>query len=175
MFFHRGGYGERLCYLIVFFCYLIALFFCFAPFLVLLPGGKELTGFSFFVDKSGGDFLGPAILGVIYGGFVLLFSGLGFFLYGSDSGDKMYWPLTVTFGLGFLSFIIVFNYYLISAACNPESLQVGYGAIVFDVLILIPWIPFFLLHHRYFSNRTSEPIFGTGLDEKPQNKSDKKD
>lgn len=172
----KAGYGEKVCYLIVFLSYLVGLFLGFGPFLTLTDSTASyvLDGFSFFEKNVAGNFVGVACLGVIYVLLTLLLSGFAYFIPGGKRGDSFFWPLTVVFALGTLAFTIIFNYYLFSygfgSLSDGVTASVGACAILFDLILLLPWIPFFILRQRTFGSYSTQPAFGTGLDENPDGK-----
>ncbi len=151
---------------------LIALFLGFGPFVKIvdpqLEGGSTiLSGFAFAHRNVLGDFVVMFSVGVVYIAVVILLAAVQLFL-PVRWGQPLFWVLAVWGILGLLTYGAVFNYYLFSFLLGSFSqgvhIYIGSCGIIYDLLIVLIWIPFFVLHHL-FSGGTTGPAFGTFLDE----------
>ena len=87
----------------------------------------------------------------------------------AGKGDRLYWLLLVLGGLMLLAYGVAYNYYLFSFALGEfskgVSFRIGWAGILYDCLMYLSWIPFIILRNHYLGGRSTQPIFGTNLDE----------
>lgn len=171
---------EKSSYLLLLACYVVALFLPFGPFLKVSDSTETivLKGFQFLVATPVGNFAWMAWIGLFY---ILIIIGLcvAILFWTKTTGDEyLFWVLVTFFLLGFFLFGIVFNYYCFTFQFGTKPVGVQTSSQVcawlFDVFLWVPFIPFFLLRNKQLGGRSSQPIYGTNLDETPNSDKDKK-
>ena len=160
-------------YLCLGLCYLVMILIGFGPFMTITdPNLAEspltLTGFDFLLDNAAGNFVVLASLGLTGTILIVILSALSLFL--PDAWvDRLYWVILVLGGLMLLAFGVAYNYYLFSFAFGEfskgVSFAIGWAVILYDCLMYLSWIPFLILRNHFLGGRSTQPIFGTNLDE----------
>ncbi len=176
---HKHRLKEKSGYLSLLFALLAQSLMVFAPFLDLAEEDGQvivLSGADSFVPNEAGDFRA-----VSYGWlcFFILFLILVVWelLSPKDDDIGVFWGLVVLSSLYVLGFGPLSLFYLISFALGGGSgggsTHIEWGFAVFEALVFLPWVPFYLLRNRFFGLRASQPLFGTGLDDKEEFKKKK--
>lgn len=173
IFLQRTQLRSKLCYIILFTCYLVALFLCFGPFLTLVDEfGNEtvLSGFSFLSSNEAGNFMFISISGLVLLLLILLLSGVMVFRPGIAGERNFFFIIAVLCIIEILAPGILSLYWAISFAIGTQatsgtSMTVEPCAWIYLGLVILVWIPFFILHRFQLGGVESQPVFGTFLDE----------
>ncbi len=169
----RVDFVAKSGYLCLALAYLLMIFIGFGPFMTItdpnLAGSPvTLTGFDFLYENPAGNFVALAALGLTGTILIFLIAAVTIFL-PAGKGDRLYWLLLVLGGLMLLAYGVAYNYYLFSFALGEfskgVSFRIGWAGILYDCLMYLSWIPFIILRNHYLGGRSTQPIFGTNLDE----------